>query len=526
MPDHDTTPPNGRSANSAAGSAVRPAMAFCLFSTLVATCATLAGLRLLAPDHQQELSSGQARASTYEYSPQQPKPVATIRLSAGERLIIGSLDDSAGRHELLLTGEDPGRGQNLSANVLSQDSSTSLDFQLVHYTPLSKPANGSAAVREQTVSEGDEPAPSTTGDISSGTIPACARTFRLPWFPRQPNSSRGTQQTADRVVRCNPLCTLSSVRIYGDGCEVSSADIRSLTSALQGISATAGSSVPGEISDVDLDGHLSLVICRLSEDLRDADVPLLGCVRADDFLGNGPLCGDIIYLDTRLLHDDGLSAVLIHEMTHAALFSRIRTLRMQNSRLPLLPAWLNEAIAHSCEYHHCPDSPNLTDRIHSYLSNTGHWPLIPPRRVSGSLSARGPIRAAGLFYVESLREDSCLQKLVDSILLSGHGTPAASESEFAATFRRWTLWMAAQQRAGRLALDLRSLPKRNERQQTVIRGTAATWWQAEDNITVTISATRRSRLQLTVLSADSHRPRSHAIDDDHWGMTQPLQAQR
>jgi len=312
-------------------------------------------------------------------------------------------------------------------------------------------------------------------------------------------SASVVQQCTDHITVCRQRAASDGVNLYVSNVELSAASNQELLEAAQNLLTWNRINGPGEISDVDGDRRLSIVICELSDGKTNSDVPLLGCVRANDFLEDDSLGGDIIYLDYRLPGTAALTAVLTHEMAHAAVFSRIRFWRDKGHVACLLPAWLNEAIAHSCELRRCPQSPNLADRISAYLSNTGHWPLMPSQRGFNAVSARGPVRAAGLFYIEFLRQSQALDALIDAEVVNGMHRPQTVDTVFADAFRGWTVWMSNQHQSGKLPLRIQSLPESDSTQIVGIRGTAATWWQVERAGVMKVSTHARCKLQLTVV---------------------------
>ena len=140
------------------------------------------------------------------------------------------------------------------------------------------------------------------------------------------------------------------VSLYASDVELSAESIQELLETVQKLLTWNLIHGPCGIADVDGDSCLTIAVCALSDDNTNTENPLLGCVRASDFLEDDSLGGDIIYLDYRLPGTPALTAVLTHEIAHAAVFSRIRFWRDKGHVACLLPAWLNESIAHPANF--------------------------------------------------------------------------------------------------------------------------------------------------------------------------------
>ena len=170
----------------------------------------------------------------------------------------------------------------------------------------------------------------------------------------------------------------------------------------------------GPIRDVDGDGRLSVVLTRLEADQSSGSIPVRGCVRESDFLdaSSGPP-GDIIYLDLAVPEAAELAGLLAHEMTHAAMYSRLLDRREKGQCELSLPGWFHEAIAHSKEHQLAGRGPVFAERLRMYQSNPAAAPVCTnPLWLSYSASRGGP-RVAGARFLEAmLRPDASLADII------------------------------------------------------------------------------------------------------------------
>lgn len=238
------------------------------------------------------------------------------------------------------------------------------------------------------------------------------------------------------------------------------------------------------IDDVDGDGRLSIVVSDLTDGLITDEQPILGCVRPSDFDTETPFCGDIVYLDHRIVAEDSLDALLAHELAHAAVFSM--------DSMPDCPGWLNEAVAHRMEHRVDSDSRNLRERIARYRQKPESYPIIWNERTSHRALRRGPARVAGFTFLNTILDRSPNQRLEDQIselYIAGH---EPSESAFAAKFRRWSL---------DLAHHVQQKPL-SQPTSVLLRATAFSAWVAEPvDGWVTIQAESQANLQISVATA-------------------------
>lgn len=170
----------------------------------------------------------------------------------------------------------------------------------------------------------------------------------------------------------------------------------------------------GPIRDVDGDGRLSVVLTQLEPDQSSGSIPVRGCVRESDFLdaSSGPP-GDIIYLDISIPQASELTGLLAHEMTHAAMYSRLLDRREKGMPELNLPGWFHEAVAHRTEHQLAGQGNIFAERLRIYQANPAASPVCTnPLWLSYSSSRGGP-RVAGARFLElMLRPDVSLAGIV------------------------------------------------------------------------------------------------------------------
>ncbi|MEZ6042313.1 MAG: hypothetical protein R3C20_17555 [Planctomycetaceae bacterium] len=213
----------------------------------------------------------------------------------------------------------------------------------------------------------------------------------------------------------------------------------------------------GDVEDLDSDGRISLVIGRL--DRRDlsvfsaTDMPVQGCVKRSDYewTASGHLNdfgGDIVYLDHGILQTPSLQAVLMHELTHAVIYSHLAHLYRASVVNPAasgrtktglsMPAWLNEAVAHLMELAVEEGSENYRIRRSWFESKPNLSPVVLPEHGESLATRRGGARAAGTRFLQSLQLD---QSELQSLLYSGGDLSgrlhAAVGRDFPEAFTAW-----------------------------------------------------------------------------------------
>ncbi len=156
----------------------------------------------------------------------------------------------------------------------------------------------------------------------------------------------------------------------------------------------------GAIHDLDHDGRLAVLITELDCQDDAESVPVLGCVRPSDFLGTSSaedkdsVLTDVVYLDDCLPSGNDLTALLAHELTHAAVYCRLHD-RSLNQQRPLeLPEWLHEGIAHHMEFLLAEKTLVYQDRLEQFQLAPHRSPICSNPDVSSRSERRGGSRAA------------------------------------------------------------------------------------------------------------------------------------
>ena len=415
------------------------------------------------------------------------RSVATQRirvpLDTGARVILGSLDESAESHTISISWVSKDHHQDGGSN----DRDTV--FRILPSLPPDPPPSFSH------VGSTAKARPESRCD-SSPELPDAPQTriFRLPHFS---SGTHGRPAVTNRVARCILAESSDEVSVYDTG-KVTIDRMRLARS----IAFLAGSQVLpfirsnlGRISDIDNDQRLSVVLCDLADDESSSETPIWGCVRASDFLNpDSDFSGDIIFLDHKLAHRPELAAVLTHEFSHAAAFSLISE---AHDSLPG-PTWLNEAIAHTLESLAVSQSGNLANRLDLFLATPHQFALVIPEE-SGSMTGRGPERAAGMLFGRFVHDRGVpLSRLITASGSGTHRIEAALQADFSDVFRDWTISLLKQKERGEIPLAVCPLDASNEERVT-LRGTAAVWMQADRGGTLEVSAPKSCRLQLTVI---------------------------
>jgi len=495
----------------------------------------------------------------HQQAPVVPRP--EIFVESGSRVVIASLDRNARLHHVRLewtpvgaaTSTDPRREVHAGADIARV---TRSEFRLITFEPR---CTQSSCLKNAEVRNG--PTSVTRGELglkaaladelrhsnpavlseSDTTRPICGdRTFRVPYFMTRDPDHRDREDSphvSDRITRCRLLLESDTLRIYTAHSLVSRPASRPAGGTLAS-SETHGLTVPvyagngksicrdpmliaaekivvalesnvcplirstiGEVADVDRDGRTAVVLCDLADRQPVGNPPILGCVRAGDFLDEHNLAGDIIYLDQSLTDSACFTAVLAHEFAHAAVFSILRVEGETCHGQGRLPVWLNEAIAHSCEFELVPDSRNLSTRIARFLEAPHTWPLLVPYRSQSGVTTRGPVRAAGLFFVQFLQRRGVEPDAI--VRTPGTGPQrieALTQLSFDEVFRQWTLDLLMQSETGRLPLTVSPLPENRATNGLWIRGTAAAWFRSATAGRLSVLAEEDCELQVTVVS--------------------------
>lgn len=406
-----------------------------------------------------------------------------IEITTGDCLIVSSLDPTARRHEV---------------ELVFSPIPTALDPASSHgQLPLQRRITPvTTVIHEQ--SELNRTLPPLLKGSASKIVPVQTwRRFRL---PRQGGTDLSKTSTSE-ICHLPLVAQTQRVAVYSDHPKLDRPILANITQTLEDFILPQIEERVGPIEDIDLDTRIGLVISALQQDAEDI-VPLLGCVRPDDFLADSDFGGDLIYLDPALLSHPALMPVLTHELAHAAVFSRLRLLRKTHSGVNHVPEWFNEAVAHTCEQDLYPYSENLKQRLQLWKDNPGQWPLAPHQRLRSNISSRGPVRAAGLMFVHFLRQSRSLPEMIDEAAVGRADYLNTAHDDFRKRFTDWTVWMWQQQSTeiSEPLVDVRS-PNSAEAIQRdfVIAGTAARWLKCSRRGFVRLNGPAAARLCVTLV---------------------------
>jgi hypothetical protein len=228
--------------------------------------------------------------------------------------------------------------------------------------------------------------------------PAIERRFLAPRY--------GTTGVTDSMVLARLIAADHRVAVYVDP-TLAAVHFQSLLDSRNAISPGlisdlihAVSEHLGTIHDLDHDGRLAILITNLDCQEDSQSVPVLGCVRPSDFLGPSSDADerteltDVVYLDACLPKGNDLTALLAHELAHAAVYCRLHD-RQINHRVPLeLPDWLHEGIAHHVEFTLAEKTLVYQDRLEQFHRVPYRSPICASPVSSSRSERRGGSRAA------------------------------------------------------------------------------------------------------------------------------------
>lgn len=367
-----------------------------------------------------------------------------VTVPVGSTVLLGSMDQSGGIHEVFLGWDGSGRSHDTSP--IATDRADCRTVRLwedgMQDAPRSLLPTTSA-----TRSEGDAPGNHHKVRVNQPAMDDSVsfRRFHVPWF--------SGAATSERYVLARPAAVGDRVRVFiEDGLADSTVpEHERLMQTTALIAQLAGDSILpyvenrlGPISDIDDDQCVSILLCRLTDHQTVApdETPITGCVRASDFDQPGrPFGGDIVYLDASLTKSLELRAVLAHELSHAAVFSMLQRQTASHAPRRRCPGWLNEAIAHVVELEVCPQSPNLQQRFRDFGGRSNCFPIIIPDDQPRMSVRRGAARAAACSFVASVLADYCHDRPQSLLASTGWTKPleAATGARFGELFRNWSL---------------------------------------------------------------------------------------
>lgn len=273
--------------------------------------------------------------------------------------------------------------------------------------------------------------------------------------------ARGYQQVHGQLLTSRP-----AVQIYGDTCLRGAAGfpkhLQDLAAAVAGeLETTVLSEVSsriGPVDDVDRDGRLTVLMTPWLSRLRGGQTQVRGFVRNCDFRNDISIPfsnrADLLYLNSDLPAGTALKTLLLHEVTHAALFSQPHTRSSTTSRVEW-DDWLNEGVAHLSERSGGGDWSNLDYRVARFWQQPERAPLVVADYYrSGRWRDHGCRGATFLFLDWCAKRYSDLnhREFVAAVVATGQpGTSAVSQvmsCEFSELYRAWTVSQVLMQDAG------------------------------------------------------------------------------
>ncbi len=526
-------------------------------------------------------------------------------IRGGSLILIGSTDTNAGLHSIQIEAGGSPHGITTAAAELVPEfhRACSLDETISSNNKGEYSANAQGEYRpdvRRSFDPPDDAGTSTGQSVDAVSIPPSHRRFFAPIFSSATascrpvigsliNYSQHVAVYADQVASTSGTAT-----DHGAAIKQKAVQVCSISEQLLPILALS----LGEVADVDADGRVTFLLTSLNQGQNEADPflaaapPIQGCVRRDDFAfafaaaaagakqsetefdavsvfpvsngrhygsqasvpANSDGGGDIVYLDLNLPATDDLVALLMHELTHAVVYS----IRMPSNTASSLPVWLNESTAHLMELSVSRHSANYRDRWPLYRAAPHLHPVVIPSHGTTLATRRGGSRIAGTEFLRSLNPDkNDLRKLLAAESSIEQSIEDVFGISFDQAFRRWCILQATNPNlqspnsslhdvasaepgspsitsdtlTGRQASSHRSPPAHSTRpaypklhvnrsQQAVIpdqpalrsqpiaartstwqlRGTAFLCLHAESEVTgLTIRANRRARLQVTIL---------------------------
>lgn len=520
-------------------------------------------------------------------------------LPRGTTIIIGSLDREGRNHQVRIASGSDARSapaENAHAEVFSYAAVSAAEQRIAalrtqtRVLPVNSPCPHSQC----------NPVSTADGMTTAASEPPENRYFLVPIIGDAAARSRVTSgrltSATERVAVYDAVCNAESVSFTNESDENTRTQRagRLIAELLETDLLDAVQNLLGEVEDVDRNNRLTVLLTdlRTASAGHEAGVPVVACVRSSDLLDQaGPFSGDIIYLDrsfatkaagtptippahashhrmTSVLgvpvvhsrqkktpHSDDaeLRAILSHELAHAAANSAL--LRHQVSKAAVakhsegqtpcdeivkadveLPDWLNEAIAHTVEYHLVPGSENLTRRFDAFRSAPEQSPIFAADPSMPHSLRRSGCRAAAVSFLHHSYSDSgslrsLLRTLVQFEYPLEERLHTLQTEEFPKAFRQWCLRLGALQlqRKNVSLHGVASVCKASSANphyeipteraidsstETTIqlRGTAAAWYcTTSDCSEILITASRSAQLQVSVLSHSSRPADSPAL---------------
>lgn len=438
----------------------------------------------------------------------EPDSAIGFAVPANSTVIVGSLDVSGAAHSLVIRSEC----LEMRATSTSLTSRNHLDLEYINATTLAdlrrkltRPESRQPDRSRSEVSRRDHRSDDVRLLCNQPTRP-----FLIPHFE--------CNQVVQHPCEASPIAEGLRVKVYldlcmaGDHSDVSQQQLQE--EAKRVCTAIEFELLPqiehwvGPVTDLDGDQRLSVVLTDLDRRKDSTETPILGCVRRSDFTpdSQNSLAGDIVYLDRHLPPREELSALLAHELTHAAIFCICHE-APNNSPLKnhSVPSWLNEAAAHWVERLFCATPTGFGAREVAFRRSPGQCPIIISDDNPNLTARRTGSRVAGFTFLQQhLRDVRDLRVLLEECGTFQQSIAAIAEAPFSQLFREWTISQTcgdftafSPQNSAVNSASLqasRSQPVRHK-----LHGTAFLILQAESDQSVVIEAHDDAQLQITVL---------------------------
>jgi len=472
---------------------------------------------------------GVGETTGFEQTPAQS--VLHVAMPAGALLVIGSLDITGAPHKIRITSREelsPGTPVTRDAcepatalmirNALpAQNDETSIAIRKMSIPRLQSVSSDVVPLNARRASAVLSAAYEGSTPNSRTARPALQRSFLVPHF--EPTAVLHEPALATLIATSGRVAVFLDNGLTGSGLTrsdrqanaISSVNTNETLASAHLVCQTLESRLLDtvcswihSIVDLDDDGHLTIVMTDLDRQDHQSVTPVLGCVRDEDFQQYpcGDFGGDIIYLDYRLPAGDELTALLAHELTHAA----VACLHLESGAVqpPVIRSrvqpWLNEAAAHWVELCFCSEPAGFSSRVRHFQSDTSACPIVACQSYLPLATRRAGSRVSGVSFLrrfiehpEQLRKLLHDERPLDQAISSITGQP------FAELFRTWS---AEQAQSVLAAMNPHvKCVARNGTLTSRIHGTSFILVRsAETSCEFVIETDQAASLQLTVLS--------------------------
>jgi len=272
----------------------------------------------------------------------------------------------------------------------------------------------------------------------------------------------------------------------------------------------------GPINHPSGDPGLTVLMTPWLSRLKGGTTQAKGFVRSTDFridlkppFSNA---GAILYLNSDLPQGSALKSLLIHEATHAALFSHLANQTTRPNQQGI-DDWLNEGMAHLAEWKLGDNLSNLDFRIAQFYQRPEFAPLAVVDYYRANRWRDHGCRGAAFLYLRHLKlqsSDSANARLMD-LMEQVHSR--TSRSEFESNLRRWSIDLARTPWMARHPIQFG---------RCINSGPRFRIWNVEENaeFKVSVSGTASTFVELRSNTPALYRLRLPADDLNHrWQIT-------